>query len=192
MLADIDRAAADVDVGVADGTDDLRQGDVVSVELVQIDFDLIFLAGTAPGIDLNHAGHGQQSPLQHPVLDRAKVGQAEVRRPDQLVAVNLADQAGALDLRRNAIGKIDVLLQINLGLGQSEIIIDAVLKHDANEGEAVERSRANDIHTWRCGETDLEGDGVVALHLFRGLTGGLSGDLEDHRGGIRIRLDIEL
>ena len=40
LLAHVDGASADIDIGVADRADDLRQRDVVGVELVQIDFDV--------------------------------------------------------------------------------------------------------------------------------------------------------
>ena len=68
-------AAADIDVGVADGADDLRQRDVVGIELVEIDLDLEFLRRAAPGIDLNDALDRQQPALHDPVLDGAKIGQ---------------------------------------------------------------------------------------------------------------------
>src|SRR5262249_20449109 len=86
LLAEVDRAPADVDVGVADRADDLRERDVVGVELVEIDFDVIFLRGAAPGVHLYHARHGEEPALEHPILHGAQIGQTEVRRADKLVA----------------------------------------------------------------------------------------------------------
>ena len=97
MLTEIDGAAAHIDVGVADRADHLRQGHVVGIELVQIDFDLELFGGAAPGVDLHNAFDGEQPALHYPILDRAKVGQAEMRRAFDLVAVDFADQARSLE-----------------------------------------------------------------------------------------------
>ena len=91
LLADIDGARADIDVGVADGVDELRQGNVIGFELVEIGLDLVFLGRAAPGVDLHDARHGQETALQDPVLDGPQVGQAEMRRPFHLIAVDFAD-----------------------------------------------------------------------------------------------------
>ena len=48
LLADSDLAAADIDVGVAERADDLRQRDAVGVELVEIDVDVVLLGRAAP------------------------------------------------------------------------------------------------------------------------------------------------
>ena len=56
LLAEIDGAAADIDIGVAERADHLRQRDIVGVEFVQIDVDVIFFGRAAPGIDLHDAG----------------------------------------------------------------------------------------------------------------------------------------
>src|SRR5215470_5510744 len=98
MLADVDRAASDVDVGVAKSGQELWQGDAVGVELVEIDFDIVRLGRAAPGYHLDHSGNRQQPALHDPVLKRTKIGQAQVRRPDQLIAVDFADQARALNV----------------------------------------------------------------------------------------------
>ena len=56
-----------------------------------------------------------------------------MRRPDQLIPEYLADQASALDLRRDAIRKADVLLQVDRRLRKREVVIDPLLEHDAYE-----------------------------------------------------------
>jgi len=55
LLPDIYRASADIDIGVTDRGDHLGYGNVVSVEFIEIDFDLVFLGCPAPGIHLNDA-----------------------------------------------------------------------------------------------------------------------------------------
>src|SRR6516162_3605593 len=133
LLPKIDGASAHVAIGVADGGEHLLQCDVVGVELVQIDFDLEFLGGPAPGDDLDDALDGQEAALQDPVLNRAQIGQSEVWGPHYLIAENLADQARALDRGLHIVRKIDPLLQAQSGLRVSEIVIDPVLEHDSNE-----------------------------------------------------------
>src|ERR1019366_8046395 len=72
-----------------------------SVEFMQIDLDVVFLGSAAPGIHLYDAGNGQQAPLQYPILDGAEIGQTEMRRSDDLIAVDFADQTASLNLRRD-------------------------------------------------------------------------------------------
>ena len=158
---------------------------------MQIDVDVVFLGGAAPGVDLHDAGNGEQAPLQYPILHRAQIGQPEMRRPDHLIAVDFANEARALDLRHHVVRQVDVLLQIDRGLRQREIIVDVVLEHDADERQAVERGRADDVDARRRGEPDLDRDGEVALHLLGRLAGRLRGDLQDHRRRIRIGFDVE-
>ena len=59
LLAEIDGAPADIDVGVAERGDHLRQGDVVGIKLMQIDIDVEFLGGAAPSVQCHDAGNGQ-------------------------------------------------------------------------------------------------------------------------------------
>src|SRR6516164_8065163 len=110
---------------------------------------------------------------------------------DDLIAIDFADQAGALDGWRDIVRKTDVLLQIDLSLREREIVIDPVLKYDANERKTVKRGRADDVNP-RCGrEAHLHRDRIVALHLFSGEAGCLRGDLENNRGRIWIGLDVQ-
>ena len=97
MLANDDLAAADVDIGVAECGDDLRDRDIISVEFVQIDVDVVLLGRAAPRIHGHHPRHGEQSPRDDPVLHGAQVGQPEMRRADHLIAEHLADKARLLD-----------------------------------------------------------------------------------------------
>ena len=191
LLADVDGAAADIDVGVAERGDHLLQRHAIGLKLPRIDLDVVFLGGAAPGVDLHDAGHGKQAPLQYPVLDRAQVAQAEMRRTHQLVAVDFADEARSLNLRRDSAGKADVLLQIDRDLRQREIVIDVVLEYDADERQPEERGRANDVDAGRRREPHLDRDRVIALHLLGGEAAGLRGDLQHDRRRIGIGLDVE-
>ena len=192
LLAEIDRAAADIDVGVADRRDDLGQRHAVGVEFVQADLDFEFLGRAAPGIDLDDARHRQQTALHDPILDGAQVGQTEVRRAGHLIAVDFADQARSLNRGHRIARQVDVLLQADRRLRQREIIVDAVIERHPHERQAVERGRADDIDPGRGGEPDLHRDRIVALHLLGGEAAGLGGDLKDHRRRIGIGLDVEL
>ena len=192
LLADGDLASADVDVGVAERGDHLRDGDVVGLQLAQVGVDVELLGRAAPAVDLDDARHGQQPPRHHPVLDRAQVGQAEVLGAYELVAIDLADQTGLLDLRDLVARQVDVLLQVQRRLRVGREVVDPVLEGDAHERQAVERRRAYRVDARRRVQPDLHRDRVVLLHLLRGLAGRLRGDLQDHRSRIGVGLDVEL
>ena len=192
LLAHIDGATTDIDVGVAERADHLGQCDVIGVELVQIDVDVVLLGRSAPGIELHDPGYSQEPALQHPILDRPQIRQTEVRRSGHLVTVDFADQAGGLDLRRYIIRQADILLEVDRGLREREVVVDAVIECHTNEGEAVERRRANDVDPWRRGKADLQRDGVIALHLLSRQAGSLRGDFQNDGGRIGIGLDIQL
>src|SRR5262249_53515806 len=88
--------------------------------------------------------------------------------------------------------EIDVLLQRDGRLCPGEVVINTVLEHDPDEGQSVERGRANHLDPGCDGQADLDGNGVVPLHLFCGQAGRLGRDLEDDGGGVRVRLDVDL
>jgi len=50
--------------------------------------------------DLHHARNRQEAPGDDVVLKCAQIGQAEMRRADELVAIDFADQARLLDFAR--------------------------------------------------------------------------------------------
>jgi hypothetical protein len=91
LLPDRDLATADIDVAIPKRADQLRHGDVVGLELFQVRIDIELLGGATPGIDLRHSGNGEQAARDNIVLQGAQIGQPEVRRPDDLVAEDLAD-----------------------------------------------------------------------------------------------------
>src|SRR6516225_6013670 len=93
LLPDRDFAAADIDVGVSERGNKLRHRDIVRFELLQVGVDIKLFGGAAPGIDLSHAGNREQAARDDIVLQGAQIGQPEMRRSDDLVAVDFADQA---------------------------------------------------------------------------------------------------
>src|SRR5262249_24964918 len=82
LLTEINSTSPHIRIGIADRADHLRQGDVVGVELVQVDFDLEFFGGAAPRIHLHDAFDSQEAALHDPVLHGTKIGQAEARCSD--------------------------------------------------------------------------------------------------------------
>ena len=103
LRAEIDRLAADIDVGVAERLQHLRHGQAVADELALVDGDVVGLGLAAPSGHIDHAGHRLEAPLQHPVLESLQVGDRIIRRPDHPIAIDLADGARRRDLRLRAV-----------------------------------------------------------------------------------------
>ena len=93
MRSDIDGIAADVDIGIADGLQQLRQGQSVGDELVEVDLQFIILGLAAPAGDVDDPRHRAKAALQNPVLQRFQVEHAVVRRPGQAVSIDFSDRA---------------------------------------------------------------------------------------------------
>ena len=93
LCANIDGIAADIDVGIADGLQQLRQRQTIGDQFVEIDLQLVGLGPSAPAGDVDHAGHRAKAALQNPVLQRFQVEHAVIWRPGQPVAVDFADGA---------------------------------------------------------------------------------------------------
>src|SRR5580658_9017625 len=115
-----------------------------------------------------------------------------MRRTDDLVAIDFADQARLLDLRHLIGGQRHILLQTERRLRVGEVIIDAVLEGDAYERQSVERRGADIVYAGRRVQPDFHRGRIVFFHLLSGEAGRLRGDLENDRRGIRIGFDIEL
>ena len=71
----LQRAAADVAVGIADHLGDAHQRDAVSLELGRVDRDLVLLHEAADAGDLGHPRRLGQLVAQIPVLQGAQLGQ---------------------------------------------------------------------------------------------------------------------
>ena len=99
LRADVDGVAADIDVGVGDRLQHLRQRQPVGDQSVEIDLQFVGLGLAAPAGDVDDAGHGAEAALQHPVLQRLEVEHAVVRRAFQAIAKNLAGRTERRDAR---------------------------------------------------------------------------------------------
>ncbi len=137
LLADLDFASADVDVGVAERGNNLRHGDAVKFQFVRVRFHVELLGGTAPRIDLHNTGNRQQSRNHDEVADGAEIHHAEMRRADDLVTDDLADAAVLLDVGLHAAGQAGVLLQRDDGGVVSGVVFHAVFENDADKRQAV-------------------------------------------------------
>jgi len=191
LLANSDLAPAHIDVGIVQRRDELRKVDAVGVKLVKIDLDVVLLSRTTPRIDLNDTGHREQAARGDPGLHGTQVGQPEMWRTDHPVAIDLAGRARLLDLWNGVLRQRDVLLEVQARLGHREVVVYAVLEGESDEGQAVKRGRPDVLEARRRIKADFHRDRVVALHFLGGQAGSLGGDLEDHRRGVRIGLDVQ-
>ena len=192
LRADVDGIAADIDVGVADGLQHLRQRQPVGDQLVEIDLQLIGLGLAAPPGDVDDAGHGAETALQHPVLQRLEVEHAVIRRAFQAITKNLAGRTERRDgrlrtarQRRKLRQPVQHLLQ-RLFIG----VIERELQFDV--GQSVQRDGADGAQVLDAGDLGLDRDRDVALDLFRRQARTLGHDIDHRRGRIGIGLDVEL
>src|SRR5262249_32742314 len=188
---DGDLAPANIDVGVAKCSYDLRNSNVVGIELIEVDLDVILFRGAAPGVHRHDARHRVQATGHDPILHGAQIGQTEIRRPDDLIAVYLAGEARLLDHWDLRVRQGDGLLQAQRDLRIGKEIIHAVIEGDANERQSVKRGRADIAYARGDIESNFHGDGVVPLHLLGRETRGLRGNVDNDRCRIWIGLDIK-
>src|SRR5215469_2868841 len=83
-------ASANIEVRISRRSYNLRHRDVVGFQFVGIGLDLEFLRGTAPTVDRRNAGNRQQPACNHPVLHGTEIHESEMRRSDDLVAVDFS------------------------------------------------------------------------------------------------------
>ncbi len=191
MLTDRDFATANIDVGIAERGDELRDRNIIGFQLSEIGVDIELLCGPAPAVDLHHTRNSEKASGNDIILQRPQIGQPKMRRPDNLIAIDLTDQAGLLDLGDLIARQVDVLLQADRRLGQSEIEIDAIFEGNADKRQAVERCRADIDHAGGRVETHFHRNGVIFLHLLGRKTGRLCRDFKNNRRRIWIGFDIE-
>ena len=145
LLADIDGVAADIDVGVADGLQQLRQCQPVRDQLVEIDLQLVGLGLAAPAGDVDDAGHRAEAALQHPVLQRLEIEHRIIGRADQPVTIDLADRAERRDLRLGVVQERRHLRQPVQHLLQRLFIGELEGELQLDVGQAVQRDRPDDV-----------------------------------------------
>ena len=192
LRADIDGVAADIDVGVADGLQHLRQRQPVGDQLVEIDLQLIGLGLAAPPGDVDHPGYGAEAALQHPVLQRLEVEHAVVRRPLQPVAIDFADRAQRRNARLHIARQRPELRQPVQHLLQRFLIgvVERELQFDVRQ--SVQRDGADGAKVLDARDLGLDRDGDVALDLLRRQPRTLRHDVDHRRGRVGIGLDVEL
>ena len=192
LRADIHGVAADIDVGVADRLQQLRQGQAVGDQLVEIDLYFIGLGLATPAGDVDDAGHRAESPLQHPVLQRLEVEHTVVRRSLQPVAVDLAHRAERRDLWLDAARQRRELRQPVQHLLQCLVIgvIERELKFDV--GQSVQRDGADRLQVLDAGDLGLDRDCDVAFNLLGRQSRRLRHDVDHGRRRIGKRLDGKL
>ena len=192
LRADIDGVAADIDVGIADGLQHLRQRQPVGDQLVEVDLQLVGLGLAAPAGDVDHAGHGAEAALQHPVLQRLEVEHAVVRRALQPVTIDFADRAERRNARLHVARQRRELRQAVQHLLQRLVIgvVERELQFDV--GQSVQRDGADGAQVLDAGDLGLDRDRDVAFDLFRRQARALRHDVDHRRGRVGIGLDVEL
>src|SRR5581483_10130622 len=166
LRPDVDRIAADIDVAVAQRLQQLRQREAVGHELVEVDLQLVGLGLAAPAGDVDDARNGAEAALQHPVLQGLEVEHAVAGRPDETVAVDLADGAGGRDLRLHVVGQLRQLRQAVEHLLQRLLVGVVERELKLHVGQAIERYRADGLQVADAGGLRLDRDGDVALDLL--------------------------
>ena len=192
LRADVDGVATDIDVGIAHRQQQLRQRQAIGDQLVEIDLQLVGLGLAAPAGDIDHAGHGAEAALQHPVLQRLQVEHAVVRRPDQPVAVDFTDGAERRDPRLHVAGQGRHLRQPVQHLLQRLVIgvVERKLQFDVRQ--SVQRNGAHRAQVLDARDLGFDRDGDVAFDLFRRQSRALRHDVDHRRRRVGIGLDIEL
>ena len=192
LRADVDRAAADVDVAVGQRLQHLRQRDAVGDELVDVDLQLIRLGLAAPAGDVDDARHRTEAALQHPILQGLEFEHGVARRADKLVAIDFADRADRGNLRLRVVQQRrklreavqDLLKRLFIGVVEGELQLHVRQAIQGNRADLIEIAQRRSLR--------LDRNGDVALDLFRREPGALGDDVHHRRGGVRIRLDVEL
>ncbi len=192
LLSDIDGVAADIDVGVADGLQQLRQRQPVRHQLVEIDLQLVGLGAAAPAGDVDDAGHGAEAALQHPVLQGLQVKHGIIGRTDQPVAIDFTDRTERRYLRLRAVEKRRHLRQPVQHLLQRLLVGEVERELQLDVGQAVQRNRPYDIEVLEAGDLGLQRNGDVAFDLLGRQTRRLGDDVDHRRRRIGIGLDVQL
>ncbi len=188
---EVHRLAADVDVGVVQGLQHLRQGHAEGDQLLVVDRDVVGAGLAAPAGDVDDPGHGLEAALQHPVLQGLQVGHRIAGRSQQAVAVDLADRALGRKLRLGPVGQAPQLAQAVdhplLGLVVGEVVGELHL----HVGQTEQGDGPHAGHVRDAGHLHLDGDGDVALDLLGRLARALGHHLDQRRHGVGVGLDVQ-
>ena len=193
-LRHLQRAPADIAVGIADHLGDAHQRDAVRLEFRWIDRHLILLHEAADARHLGDPRRLGQLVAQIPVLQGAQLGQRLVLG-QQHVLINPADPGGIrAERRRDALGqlaghRIDVLQHAR----PRPVDVGAVLEDHVDEGGAEEGEAAHDLRLRHRQQRGGQRVGDLVLDHLRGLARefGVQDDLDvgKIRDGVERRLD---
>src|ERR1700730_13451314 len=191
LRAEIHRLAADIDVGVAERGQYLRDRQSVAHQLALIDGNIVGLRLSAPSGHVNDARHGLEAALQYPVLQCLQVGHRVVGRPYHAITENLADRTDRRNLRLRAVRQGPKLGQPVddplLGLLVFEIVGELHL----DVGKPEQGDGADGLHVGDAGHLNFQRNGDVALDLLGRLAGALRDHIDEGRYRIRIGLDVK-
>jgi hypothetical protein len=193
-----DVVAAHVGVGVGQGGLDLLQRDAELLHPVGVGVDLVALDGAAAAADVHDPRDAAELTLQHPVLqglevvERVDVAAGGVLGAVQGVAEDLAGGRLGRQLRRDAgrqgLGELEAVDDLLAGL----LEIDAVLELVAQVRQAEQRLGAGVLQAGHAGQRHLQRGGDLALDLLGRRPGELGDDLDDGRGRVGVRLDVDV
>ena len=192
LRADIDGVAADIDVAVVQRLQQLRQGQPIGNELVEIDLELECLGLAAPSDDVDDSRHRAEAALQHPVLQGLEIEHAVAGGTDQPVAEDFADRTDRRNLRLRVVRQRRNLRQPVEHQLQRLLIGQVERELQLHVGQAVKRNRADRGEVAQAGGLRLDGDGDVALDLLGRETGALRDHVHHRRRRVGIGLDVEL
>jgi len=168
LRSQVDGVAADVDVAVVQGLQELGQREPVGDELVEIDLQLESLRLAAPSDHVDDARYRSEPALEHPVLQCLEIEHAETRRTGELVAVDFADRTHRVDLGLYSIRQSGELRKAIEHLLQRFVVGVIVSELQLYVGQAVKRDGSHDPKVRNTRNLRLDRDGDVTLDLLRG------------------------
>jgi len=189
-------ASSRVLVVLAQGFEDLADGEVHGVEHIGIDRHLILLEVASEAVDLDDARDAGQLALDDPVLDRAQLHGVVARlitgRHFQDILIDLAQsgrdghQLGRAQLGRDlANNGLYLLVDQLAGIERRDIL----LEYDRHERQAEAGDRTDLLHVHDITHRDLDREGDQLLHFLRGKGGRDGNDLHLVVGDVGYRVD---
>lgn len=187
-----DIAAADIRVVLAQGPAHVVEREPVLGELPRLDHDFKLFGEPAPRIDLRDPRDPPQSRPDHPILERAELGQVVDVAGDQVV-INLAQAGGDRTHHR----LLDPLREPGLAqpfadLLPGEIDVGVVAKDRDHLRQPEFGDGADLLEPLEPPQGLLDGEGNLPLDLFGGQLRGHGVDLDLDRGRVRERIQREL
>src|ERR1700722_1863297 len=191
LRAEIHRLAADIDVGIAESSQYLRDRQSVAHQLALVDGNIVGLSLAAPSGHVDDAGNRLETALQYPVLQRFQVGHRVVGRPCQPITENLTDRTGGRNLRLRAVRQSPKLRQPVDDPLLCLLVLEIVGELHLDVGKPEQGDGADGLHVGDAGPLNFHRDGDVALDLLRGLARALRHYIDERRHRVGIGLDVE-